>query len=85
VTYYLQAGGWPDEVVAPSAIPYSPESLTPREMTSDDINKFKQDWVAAVKRALKAGFDVRPPESTSDLINTDFVRPSKFTLHMGIF
>lgn len=84
MTYCLQAGGWPDEVVAPSAIPYSPESLTPREMTSDDITKFKQDWVAAVKRALKAGFDVRSSENTSDLIDTDFVRPSKFTLHMDI-
>lgn len=84
MTNYLQAGGWPDEVVAPSAIPYSPESLTPREMTSDDIARFKQDWVAAVKRALKAGFDVRPPDSTCELIDTDFVRPSKSTLHMDI-
>jgi hypothetical protein len=84
VTDCLQAGGWPDDVVAPSAIPYSPESLTPREMTSDDITKFKQDWVAAVKRALKAGFDVRPPDSTSDLIDTDSFRLSKFTLHMDI-
>jgi hypothetical protein len=84
VAYYSQAGGWPDEVVAPSAIPYSPDSLAPREMTSDDIAKFKQDWVAAVKRALKAGFDVRPPNSTSDLIDTDCVRPSKSTLHMVI-
>jgi 2,4-dienoyl-CoA reductase-like NADH-dependent reductase (Old Yellow Enzyme family) len=45
-------------VVAPSAIPYSPESVVPKEMTKDDISKFKQDWAAAVKRALKVGFDV---------------------------
>jgi 2,4-dienoyl-CoA reductase-like NADH-dependent reductase (Old Yellow Enzyme family) len=45
-------------VLSPSAIPYSPESLVPKEMTQDDIAKFKQDWVEAVKRALSAGFDV---------------------------
>lgn len=28
-------------------------------MTIEDINKFKEDWAAAVKRALAAGFDVR--------------------------
>lgn len=27
-------------------------------MSKQDIEKFKQDWVAAVKRALKVGFDV---------------------------
>jgi 2,4-dienoyl-CoA reductase-like NADH-dependent reductase (Old Yellow Enzyme family) len=27
-------------------------------MTKDDISKFKQDWIAAVKRAINVGFDV---------------------------
>ena len=48
-------------MVAPSALPYSPESVVPKEMTKDDISKFKQDWVAAVKRVLKVGFDVSAP------------------------
>lgn len=30
----------------------------PREMTKADIETLKKDWVAAAKRALKAGFDV---------------------------
>ncbi|RSM05521.1 hypothetical protein CEP52_006208 [Fusarium oligoseptatum] len=42
-----EAGGWPDEVVAPSAIPFSPETSVPKEMTTEDIAKFKRDWVAA--------------------------------------
>lgn len=57
-TDLLQADGWPDEVVAPSAIPFSPETLVPKEMTTEDIAKFKRDWVAGVKRALVVGFDV---------------------------
>jgi 2,4-dienoyl-CoA reductase-like NADH-dependent reductase (Old Yellow Enzyme family) len=32
--------------------------LVPKEMTTEDIAKFKRDWVAGVKRALVVGFDV---------------------------
>lgn len=31
----------------------------PKEMTLEDIDRFKAAWVNALKRALKAGFDVR--------------------------
>ena len=49
--------GWPDKVYAPSAIPYE-GLVTPREMTKEDIESLKKAWVASVKRALSAGFDV---------------------------
>ena len=49
--------GWPDKVMAPSDVPY--EGLaTPKAMTKEDIQHYKQSWVASVKRALTAGFDV---------------------------
>ncbi|KAI9794601.1 MAG: hypothetical protein M1816_004488 [Peltula sp. TS41687] len=50
-------GGWPDEVYGPSAIAYNDKHVMPREMSIEDIDRFKQAWVTAVKRALSAGFD----------------------------
>ena len=41
----------------PSAIPYG-GLANPIEMTKSDIEGFKKAWVASVKRALTAGFDV---------------------------
>lgn len=55
-----QVNGWPNNVYAPSAIPYNDMHATPKEMTVEDIERFKAAWVEAVKRALKAGFDVCP-------------------------
>lgn len=71
-----EADGWPDKVVAPSAIPFSPETLVPREMTKDDINKFKQDWVAAVKRALQVGFDAIEVHAAHGYLLNSFLSPA---------
>ena len=50
-------GGWPDNVKGPSDIPFHPKFPTPKAMTKADIEEFKTAWVAAVKRAIKAGVD----------------------------
>ncbi|KAB2580148.1 NADPH dehydrogenase afvA [Lasiodiplodia theobromae] len=49
--------GWPTNVYAPSAIPYNERHASPKEMTKEDIQNLKDAWLAAVKRALTAGFD----------------------------
>ena len=49
-------GGW--EVVGPSAIAFADTYPNPREMTKADLEKVKNDFVAATKRALAAGFEV---------------------------
>lgn len=61
----LKAEGWPDSVVAASAIPYNKDTFVPKEMSKEDIEKFKRDWAAAVKRALQVGFDVGNSFKTS--------------------
>lgn len=57
-TNSFQDFGWPDEVISCSPLPFSPDTCLPREMTKADIESLKENWVAAAKRALKAGFDV---------------------------
>jgi 2,4-dienoyl-CoA reductase-like NADH-dependent reductase (Old Yellow Enzyme family) len=52
-----EKNGWPDNVYAPSAIPYNDHHCMPKEMTKEDIETFKKAFKAAVERALKAGFD----------------------------
>ena len=52
----LPEGGWPIE--APSPLPYYPDSQVPREMTRADMDRVRDDFVAATLRALRAGFDM---------------------------
>ena len=53
-----EVGGWPDEVYGPSAISWDENHAPVKEMTKADIEKFKEAWVASVKRGVAAGFDV---------------------------
>ncbi|KAM0544988.1 hypothetical protein ACHAPJ_011569 [Fusarium lateritium] len=54
-----EVGGWPDEIVGPSAIAQE-EGINPvpKALTKRDIEQLKADFVDAAKRAIKAGFDV---------------------------
>ncbi|KAF2799181.1 FMN-linked oxidoreductase [Melanomma pulvis-pyrius CBS 109.77] len=53
----FEKNGWPDNVYAPSAIPYNDHHCKPKEMTKQDIETFKKAFKDAIERALKAGFD----------------------------
>ncbi|WP_369254254.1 bifunctional salicylyl-CoA 5-hydroxylase/oxidoreductase [Streptomyces sp. R35] len=48
--------GWP--LIAASAIPWDTDSSTPREATRQDMDDITRDFVAAARRADRAGFDV---------------------------
>lgn len=48
-------GGWPSDVVAPSAIPFSDSYPLPRELSIDEIKQYVTSFVDATKRALIAG------------------------------
>lgn len=50
-------GGWPDNVVGPSSIPWNDGWYVPREMSVADIHECEQAFVDAARRADKAGFD----------------------------
>lgn len=73
-TYAL--GGWPDSVFAPSAIPYDERHAKPKAMTREDIQNFKRAFVAAVKRALAAGFDAIEIHNAHGYLLHEFLSPA---------
>ncbi|KAK6202079.1 NADH-dependent flavin oxidoreductase [Pestalotiopsis sp. IQ-011] len=70
-----EVGGWPDEIVAPSAIAQDTVNPVPKALTLEDIEKLKQDWVEAAKRAVKAGFDVIEIHSAHGYLLHSFLSP----------
>lgn len=50
------AGGWPDDVWAPSAIPHNDKFASPKELSREGIKGIVAAFVAAARRALKVGF-----------------------------
>lgn len=67
--------GWPDNVLAPSAISWNEDHATPKEMTLDQIEDFKSAFGAAVKRALKAGFDAIEIHNAHGYLLHSFLSP----------
>ncbi|MEM1041270.1 MAG: bifunctional salicylyl-CoA 5-hydroxylase/oxidoreductase [Bacteroidota bacterium] len=51
----LGDGNWP--LLAPSALPYLPHNQTPRAMDRADMDRVRDDFVAAARRGAEAGFD----------------------------
>lgn len=70
-----ELGGWPDDVYAPSAIAFNEQHAMPRAMTKEDIQDFKRAYVAAVKRALKVGFDAIEIHNAHGYLLHEFLSP----------
>ena len=73
--------GWPDDCVAPSAIAGSPDFPVPREISLQEIEELKEDWVSATKRAVAAGFDVVEIHAAHGYLLHSFLSPA--TNHRG--
>lgn len=52
-----EEGGWPKEVIGPSALSYGPNWIVPKEMTLQDIEENKKSWLEGARRAFEAGVD----------------------------
>ncbi|KAJ2855398.1 hypothetical protein GGI22_004151 [Coemansia erecta] len=70
-----QNGGWPDNVVGPSAEPYSENSWTPKELSIEEIKDIQQSYVDAAVRADKAGFDVIELLAAHGYLINEFLSP----------
>ncbi|KAI9743013.1 MAG: hypothetical protein M1818_003308 [Claussenomyces sp. TS43310] len=68
--------GWPNDIIAPSAIRHGDELPLPKEMTLEDIEKLKQAWAASVKRAVTAGFDVIEIHNAHGYLLHEFISPA---------
>jgi 2,4-dienoyl-CoA reductase-like NADH-dependent reductase (Old Yellow Enzyme family) len=66
-------GGW--QTIAPSAIAFDEDYPMPREMTKADIEKVKEDFVAAAKRSLDAGFEVIEIHAAHGYLLHEFLSP----------
>lgn len=69
----LPEGNW--DLIAPSPLPYKPESQTPREATAEDLDWIKGEFVAAAKRGAEAGFDLLELHCAHGYLLSSFLSP----------
>ena len=69
----LTDGNW--ELVAPSPLPYSPDSHTPRALTRADMDKIVADFVRSTRYAHEAGFDMVEMHAAHGYLLSSFISP----------
>ncbi|KAF7347669.1 putative NADPH dehydrogenase C23G7.10c [Mycena venus] len=67
--------GWPNNVYAPSAIPWSEKYPNPKEMTEQDMQYVEDAFVAAVNRCKEIGFDFIEFHAAHGYLMHEFVSP----------
>jgi 2,4-dienoyl-CoA reductase-like NADH-dependent reductase (Old Yellow Enzyme family) len=66
-------GGW--QPIAPSPIPFSEASPTPREMTAADMERLIDQFAAAARRSLEAGFQMIELHMAHGYLLHEFLSP----------
>jgi len=69
----LEQGAWP--IISASPLPYFPHSVVPREMTRADMERVVADYVAATRRADRAGFDMVELHAAHGYLLASFISP----------
>ncbi|PVU94497.1 hypothetical protein BB559_002978, partial [Furculomyces boomerangus] len=69
-------GGWPDNVVGPSAIAFSDNTPVPRELTIEEIHELIEDFGKAAIRADKAGYDFIELHGAHGYLISEFLSPN---------
>ena len=69
----LVADNW--EVMSASAIPWSKDNATPREMTRADMDRVTAEFVAATEMADRAGFDMVELHAAHGYLVSSFISP----------
>ena len=69
----LQDNNW--DLVSASAIPWSENNATPREITLDEMNKVKSQFTNSVLMAKRAGFDMIELHAAHGYLISSFISP----------
>ncbi len=69
----LDAGNW--EVLAPSPVAWSPRNQVPRAATRADMDRIRDQFVAAVRGGLEAGFDMVELHAAHGYLLSAFISP----------
>lgn len=77
--------GWPDDVVGPSAIPYSETFADTKELSTAEVKGLVKKFAESATRAVKAGFDVVEIHAAHGYLLTQFLSPiSNVSLHAQV-
>ncbi len=69
----LDQGAW--QVMAPSPIAWSPENQVPRQMTRQDMDRVRDEFVSAAERAEVCGFDMLEMHFAHGYLMSAFLSP----------
>lgn len=69
----LASGNWP--VMAASPVPWTAHNQVPAEMTRDDMDLVRDQFVEAAQRGIKAGFDVLEVHAAHGYLLSGFISP----------
>lgn len=69
----LDSGNWP--VMAASDVPWSPDNHVPRPMTRADMDRVRDEFVAAVRMGLDCGFDMIELHAAHGYLLSSFITP----------
>jgi len=69
----LEEGGW--EVMGPSPIAWTADNQVPRQMTRDDMNRVRDEFVSAAERAQACGFDMVEMHFAHGYLMSSFLSP----------
>ncbi len=69
----LKTGNWP--LLAPSAVAWSPENQTPREMARADMDRIRDEFVRSTEMAARIGFDWLELHYAHGYLMSSFITP----------
>jgi anthraniloyl-CoA monooxygenase len=69
----LPDGNWP--LISASPVPYLEDGQVPRPMTREDMDRIREEFVAAAKRGAEAGFDMLELHCAHGYLLSSFLSP----------